>query len=502
VLRRHGWGERRGKPAGHGARDGLGEEVVAGEAAVARPALRVEETDGRPPVRRPVVVLRDADLRPLADDLAAEADPAAPPQLEAEPGALLQGAPERRGNPGRLEDEEERAGAAGERDEAAEPVGEPGRAGAGAAGGRRRMDDGRCRARQGPVPCPREVEDEEVDRPRLEERPRHRERLVDGARDEDREPLQAHAAGRRLHGIEAPGEVHPGHEGAAGLGLRDRPQGERRRAAGSVAPESDRPGSREAAGCEQRVELREAGGDAVVDVPRRLAGERPGRGRGCRMGAAGQGHQRRPDRTREDPGHSGRSGERGERGGRPGLRRERGGRERPEDLHSGPRCGRSPAGPEARKGGGAVGVAIHRTANTRTDVLHLEEENGPFQGQARRAASRARLSPQPMRIVTLKRGNAANHAIRRNPERDHPRSHRPARYRVTTPSLARERTVLVRPGGAEPPRDSWSAGGRRDARFGQRSSVALPQEQLRPKVDVGPGETAGSARAMTSWLNR
>ena len=308
MLRRHGWGERSGEPGSHGARDGLGEEVVAGEAAVARPALRVEEADGRPPVRRPVVVLRDADLRPLADDLAAEADPAAAPQLEPEPGTLLQDGPERRGNPGGLEDEEERAGATGERDEAAELVGGPrraGRRGTAATDGQRRVRDGRCRARDGPGPRPREVEDEEVGRPRLEERPRHRERLVDGVRDEDREPLQAHAASNRLHGIQAPGEVHPGDEGAAGLGLRDRPQGEGRRAAGSVAPEDDRPGPREAAGREQRVQLLEAGGDASVDAPRRLAGERPGRGRERRMGAAGQGHQRRPGRVREWHGRSG-----------------------------------------------------------------------------------------------------------------------------------------------------------------------------------------------------
>ncbi|HYN49150.1 MAG TPA: hypothetical protein VER83_09815, partial [Candidatus Nanopelagicales bacterium] len=108
MLRRHGWG---------GGGDGLGEEVVAGEAAVARPALRVEEADGRPPVRRPVVVLRDTDLRPLAHDLVAEANPATAPQLEPEPGTLVEGGPERRGNPGGLEDEEERAGATGERDQ-------------------------------------------------------------------------------------------------------------------------------------------------------------------------------------------------------------------------------------------------------------------------------------------------------------------------------------------------------------------------------------------------
>jgi hypothetical protein len=263
-----------------------------------------------------VVVLRDADLRLLADDLAAEANPAAAPQLEPEPGALLEGGPERRGNPGGLEDEEERTGAPGERDEAAELVGGPRRAdrrGTAAAAGRRRVPRRRCRVRGercrrgGPVPRSREVENEEVRRPRLEERPRHREPLVERVRDEDREPLQAHAAGNRLHGIQAPGEVHPGDEGAAGLGLRNRPQGEGRRAAGPTAPEDDRPGPRQAADREQRVELREAGGDAPVDAPFRLAGELPWRGRGRRVGAAGQRNQCRPGRAGED--HGERSGD-------------------------------------------------------------------------------------------------------------------------------------------------------------------------------------------------
>ena len=362
---------------GRGARDGLGEEVVAGEAAVARPALRVEEADGRPPIRRPVVVLRDADLRPLPDNLAAKADPAATPQLEPEPGALLEGGPERRRNPGGLEDEEERTGAPGERDETAELVGglrRAGRRGTAAAAGQRRAHDGRCRAPDGPVPRSRKIEHEEIDRPRLEERPRHRERLFDRVRDEDREPLQAHAASNRLHGIQAPGEVHPGHEGATGLGLRNRPQDEGRRTAGSAAPENDRPGPRETAGREQRIETREAGGDASVHVPLRLTRELPGHGRGCRASAAGQGHERRAGES-----HGERSGVRGrnlgKRRGRPGLRRERGSRERPEDLHRGPRRSRSPAGPEAREGGSAVGVVIHRTSHTRTSVLWWEGPN-------------------------------------------------------------------------------------------------------------------------------
>ncbi len=68
-----------GGPLGDGL---LRQELVAGEAAVARPAFRVEEPECGPPVRRPVAVLRDADLRPLADDLPPEPHPAGPAQLE------------------------------------------------------------------------------------------------------------------------------------------------------------------------------------------------------------------------------------------------------------------------------------------------------------------------------------------------------------------------------------------------------------------------------------
>ena len=95
----------------------LRQELVAGQAAVPRPALRVEDPERSPPVRRPVVVLRDADLRPLPHDLATQPDPAAPAKLQAQAGALVEHGPERRGEPGRLEDEKERAGPPGERDQ-------------------------------------------------------------------------------------------------------------------------------------------------------------------------------------------------------------------------------------------------------------------------------------------------------------------------------------------------------------------------------------------------
>ena len=82
----------------------LHQELVAGQAAIPRPALRVEDPERGPPVRHPVVVLRDAHLRPLPHDLATQPDPAAPPELQAQAGTLVERDPERRGSVGRLED--------------------------------------------------------------------------------------------------------------------------------------------------------------------------------------------------------------------------------------------------------------------------------------------------------------------------------------------------------------------------------------------------------------
>ena len=184
--------------------------------------------------------------------------------------------------------------------------------------------------------------------------PGHGERLVGRLRHEDREPFQAHATGDRLDGVEAARQVDPRHERAAGLGLRDRPQGEGGRATGSRAAQGDRPGPRQAAGREEPVELCEAGGDRPVRVTRCDA----------RNGAWRRSVTREP------------AVERKERGGRPGLRRERGGRKRPEDLRRGPRRSRSPACPEARKGGDTVGVAVHRTSKNRTSVRRWEDPSG------------------------------------------------------------------------------------------------------------------------------
>ena len=119
------FGFRGGEGGGIG-RGLVGEEVVAGEAGVALTALRVEDPEGRPPARRAVAVAGDQHLRSLADDVASEPDPRSPGELEPDPGRLGDGGREATGEPGRLEDDEERLRPPGEGGQPAESIGDPG----------------------------------------------------------------------------------------------------------------------------------------------------------------------------------------------------------------------------------------------------------------------------------------------------------------------------------------------------------------------------------------
>jgi len=316
-------GGARPEDAGRRPRDGLlHQELVAGQAAVPRPALRVEDPERGPPVRRPVVVLRDADLRPLSHDLATQPDPAAPPELQAQAGTLVERGPERRGGVGRLEDEKERAGPPGERDQSSQLVGEVG--GARAAPGRDHGDCRRDRCRppraHWPLRARRpQVQHQDVDRARLEQRAGHRERLGRVIRDQDREPLETDAAGHRLDRVERAREVHPRGEGTGILRSRERPHGEGGGATRAHSRERNRARARETTPHQQRVEFRE-----------------PGRDRGTR--------------------------------GRDRSRARRGG-ERPEHLQPASRRSRAPPFAKAGKGAGGIGVILHRTLNDRTSVL-------------------------------------------------------------------------------------------------------------------------------------
>ena len=84
-----------GKVDGGGSgRKCLGEELVAAEAGVALAAVGVKDPQLCPPPRRAETVPRDHHLRPLADDVAAETDPAAPDELEPHAGRLGDGVAE------------------------------------------------------------------------------------------------------------------------------------------------------------------------------------------------------------------------------------------------------------------------------------------------------------------------------------------------------------------------------------------------------------------------
>jgi hypothetical protein len=212
------------------------EEVVAAEAGVPLAAVGVEDPEGRPPARRAGPVAGHDHLRPLTHDVASEADPRRPGELEADPGCLADGAGDARGQARWLEDREADPGPAGEGRQPAEPI------------------DGL----RFPIDLLGQVHDEEVDRPAREQGTRDGDPLLDVRRGHDDEPLRLDAAGNRLDRVERRREVQPGDDRAGGLGPRGKPQREGRPAARQVAAERDAHAPRQAARTEDRVECREA----------------------------------------------------------------------------------------------------------------------------------------------------------------------------------------------------------------------------------------------------
>ncbi len=226
-----------------GGINGLDEEPFAAEAGVPLPSIRIEDSERRLPAGWAGPVAGDDHLRSLADDVPPEADPRSPSQLETDPGRLTDGSRHIRDEARRLQDHETDPGPPGERREPAESVGNT----------RRGLD------------ARREIQDEEIHGPAREQRARDRETLVRVAGREDHEPLRPDAASDSLDGIEGRREVHPGHDRAGCLGLRDESQGERRPAAREVAPEREAHPAWQAAGPEDRVESREAGREETSD---------------------------------------------------------------------------------------------------------------------------------------------------------------------------------------------------------------------------------------------
>ena len=259
------------------SREVVAEEVVASEAAVALPSLRVEDPELRPPPRRAESVAGDGHLRPLADDVAPEPDPRSAGELEAEARRFGDGGGEAGRQARWLEGDEERLRAAGQRGEPAEAIGDVG-------GGRAGI-----RAR-------RQVDDEEVDRPAGEERAGDRQALVEGLGGQDDEPVEAHAAGDGLDRVEAPGEIEPGDDRAVDLGLCREPEGEGRLAGARLAAEGDARAARQAARTEDRIERREAGPDDPLRAAAagRFAGKERSGAPAPRPGAAPSPAPRRP----------------------------------------------------------------------------------------------------------------------------------------------------------------------------------------------------------------
>jgi len=259
------------------------------EAGIALATLRVEDPELRSPPRRPEAVADDHHLRSLADDVPAEPDPGPSGELQPEAGRLPERLSKARREVRRLEEDEHRVGAPGEGGEAMEPV------------GKRRGTTVRHATTAGsstpiirperPLPGTREIDEEQVDRATLDERPGHRQAVVDRIWRQDDEPFEPDASGGRLDRIEAPGEIEVGDDRAARLGLGRETQRQRRLAARQVPTNGHARTSGHAPGADDRIERGEAGPDdpAVVRSPDR---ERRSRCTGDfrhRQGDGGQG---------------------------------------------------------------------------------------------------------------------------------------------------------------------------------------------------------------------
>jgi hypothetical protein len=222
------------------------------EAAIPLPALGVEDPELHPSTRRSVAAAGDERLRALADDVAAQPDPARPRQLEPEAGGFRDRGREAGREARGFERDEERLRPASERRKAPQPVGDL----------RRRRADARPR---------REVDHENIDRSGGQQHPGDREALVEGVRRQHDEPIEVNASRDGLHRVERAGEIQPGDDRPVRLSLRDEPEGEGRRARGRRTAQRDARVPRQAARADDCVELRKARPDDRLDASSRLA---------------------------------------------------------------------------------------------------------------------------------------------------------------------------------------------------------------------------------------
>ena len=117
----------------------------------------------------------------------------------------------------------------------------------------------------GPGKAPRQIDQQDVDRAAGQQRAADREGLVERFGRDDDQPFEPDTTSDRLDRVEAPREVHPGHDRAGGLCLGDGSQRERGAAARSVAAECHAGVPWQAARSEDRVELGEAGRDDAFE---------------------------------------------------------------------------------------------------------------------------------------------------------------------------------------------------------------------------------------------
>ena len=216
----------------------LGEECPETEARIPIPSVGVEDPERRPPPWRAGPAPGDHDLGSLADDIATQPDPRPASELEADPRPLPDRGGHRAGEPRWFEDEEGDPGPSGQGSKPAEPIGEP----------------------RGALGMGWQVDDEEIHGPARQERSGHREALIRIGRREDDEPFRPDPARYGLDRIEGIGEIQPGDDGATRLGLRGEPQGDGRPPAGEVAAQGEAHAARQAAGPEDGVKRRKAGG--------------------------------------------------------------------------------------------------------------------------------------------------------------------------------------------------------------------------------------------------
>ena len=239
---------------------GLAEQARRRKTGIPIATLGIDDAQVRPAPGRPEVVAVHDDLGLLADDVAPETEPGPTGQVEPQPDRFGERAGHALRQARRLEDDEERAGPTRERGQPMEAVGDPRRP---------------TTIRRAPGPTlgaqvGRQIDEQQVHRPSLEERTGHGQALVQRGRGQHHQPFGLQAARHRLDRVERAREVQPRDDRAAGLGFRREPEGDGGLAAGVIAPQRDAGEARDPARPEDRVQGREPGGHDAPIVERRL----------------------------------------------------------------------------------------------------------------------------------------------------------------------------------------------------------------------------------------